>query len=331
MTDTRLTQLGVYVGVALASPVRATQAGVYFGMLTDAPVRLTQVGVYVGVRMLVPGCLTNECQCWRIERTDGTVYRFTSHDKEVIFRGETYTPCGSLLSSALQTSAEFGATENMDLSGIISSGQISRGDLWAGRFDGADVEVWRVDWEATNNAELMAAGRCGSVQMGSTEFTFEVTTAGERLQQRPILQPYTPTCLYKLGDSRCSFNLPALQVSGSVTAIPSPNLRTVARRRMFTDTARTEADNYFQLGRLTWVTGANAGISVDVKSFASDVFILEQAMKHEIEIGDTYTVVPGCDHLFTTCDVKFSNSINFGGFPHVRGTDDLQKTPGSKE
>jgi len=30
-------------------------------------------------------------------------------------------------------------------------------------------------------------------------------------------------------------------------------------------------------------------------------------------------VSPGCDHLKTTCDTKFNNVINFGGFPYIPG------------
>jgi uncharacterized phage protein (TIGR02218 family) len=140
-----------------------------------------------------------------------------------------------------------------------------------------------------------------------------------------------PTCRFKLGDSRCSVDLEALRVSGSVTGITAPDVRTGARRRFFTDSSRTEADNYFQLGRLTWTTGENAGLSVDVKLYAAGTFTLEQPMQYDIEIGDQYTVVPGCDRIFETCVNKFANGVNFGGFPHLRGSDDLSKTPGFKQ
>lgn len=329
--DVRATQTGVYVGfLAAAAGVRDTQGGAYAGVLADIPVRVTQAAAYVGVQLLRPPCHTTEAQCWRIERTDGEVFRFTAHDRALVFRGETYSPCASLSSSALQTSAEFGETENMDLAGIISSGLITLSDLWAGRFDGADVEVWRVDWEDTTRAQMLAAGKCGSLSAGSVEFKFEVTTASERLTQRPILQPVMPTCRFKLGDSRCGVDLEALRVSGAVTTVPATNVHTGARRRIFADSSRAEADNYFQLGRVTWVTGDNAGISADVKVFTDTQFILETPMQYEIQVGDTYTVVPGCDRIFETCGTKFNNAINFGGFPHLRGTDDLQKTPEAK-
>lgn len=328
----RATQAGGYVlAQVISDGVRATQAGGYVLRQGETGVRCTQAGGYVLVKTLKPGCLTHDVQCWRIERTDGQVYLYTAHDQAITFRGETYEPCKSLKGSALQTSAEFAQTENIDLSGVIADDLISRVDLWSGRFDGATVEVWRVDWTAPTNAELLAAGKAGSLEMGVNEFTFEVTTASQRLQQRPILQPVMPTCRFKLGDSRCTVDLEARRVSGTVTAVESPDVRTGGPRRIFTDSARAETDRYFQLGRVTWTNGRNVGISVDVKIFSAGRFVLEQPLEYEIAVGDTYTAVPGCDRAFGTCGTKFFNAVNFGGFPHLRGSDDLQQTPGFKQ
>ncbi len=115
-----------------------------------------------------------------------------------------------------------------------------------------------------------------------------------------------------------------------MTELPSPNLHTMADRRIFADSTRAEADGYFQLGILTWISGANTGQRSDVKSFASGLFVLEQPTQYPIAFGDVYNVTPGCDLSIATCDTKFANSINFGGFPHLRGTDDLNRTPEAK-
>lgn len=332
---TRVTQGGGYaLMLSAAFGARLTQGGGYAIARADTGhdhVRVTQAAGYVIARRLVPPCLTSSATCWRIQRQDGEVFAFTAHDQDVSFRGDIYEACGSLLASALQTSAEFAATENMDLSGIIAAGAFTQEDLWTGIWDGAEVQVWKVDWKDPTQGELMAAGQTGSVSFTDGSFKFEVTTAGQRLQQRPILQPVMPTCRYKLGDSRCTINLEALRVFGSVTSVASPDYRIGAEQRVFTDTIRAEVDNYFQLGSVRWETGDNAGQQIDVKVFADGTFILERPAEFSIQIGDTYSAVPGCDLIFETCDLKFNNAINFGGYPDLRGTDDLQKTPGFKQ
>ena len=61
---------------------------------------------------------------------------------------------------------------------------------------------------------------------------------------------------------------------------------------------------------------------MEVKDFsAGGVFVLQQAMPNAIAIGDAYSVHAGCDKLLATCRDKFSNVINFRGFPHVPGLD----------
>jgi uncharacterized phage protein (TIGR02218 family) len=37
--------------------------------------------------------------------------------------------------------------------------------------------------------------------------------------------------------------------------------------------------------------------------------------------GDTFTVAAGCDKQLATCRTKFSNTVNFRGFPHMPGND----------
>ena len=41
--------------------------------------------------------------------------------------------------------------------------------------------------------------------------------------------------------------------------------------------------------------------------------------------GQTFTVTAGCDKTVATCSAKFSNAINFRGFPHMPGNDFLTK------
>ncbi len=318
------------VGIQLGIPARVTQALVMVGSNTNATVRATQARVMVGLQLGKPLCLTKEIDLWKITRTDGVQYRFTSHDQDFTFRGQVYQACGSLSASALQISAEIGAVDNADFDGLVYENGISEIDLWAGRFNGADVEIWRASWDNANYAECVAAGKCGDLNLKNNTYRFEIITAGERLQQRAITQVVTPGCRYKLGDSRCTVDLAPLTVTGSVDAVSAVNVRTGGNRRVFTSNARTEPDEYWQLGTITWTGGDNAGQSLDVRNFADGVFVLETPAQYQIQVGDTYSLTPGCNLTSATCHSKFNNKVNFGGFEFSPGTDDLNKTPGAE-
>ncbi|MEW6169845.1 MAG: phage BR0599 family protein [Pseudomonadota bacterium] len=36
-----------------------------------------------------------------------------------------------------------------------------------------------------------------------------------------------------------------------------------------------------------------------------------------LSVGATVVLYPGCDHTLSTCESKFGNSANFGGFPFI--------------
>ena len=87
---------------------------------------------------------------------------------------------------------------------------------------------------------------------------------------------------------------------------------------------RIEASGYFDQGLITWTGGANSGYQMEVKtSTGSGVMTLYAAMPNPTVIGDTYSLIAGCDKTLTTCKAKFNNVANFRGFPHIPGTDRL--------
>lgn len=350
MTDARLTQAPALV-LAEASPAaRCTQVAALVlanrqaeaGRLTQAPAlvlsssdieaRVTQAAALV-LADAVP-CLTRWAQCWKITVADGGVFAFTSHDREITFCGVTYSPCDGLAASAVELAAAIGSVGNQELVGIVSDDAISEADLFSGRFDGALVEVWMVPW-MNGGGEIpwrMAAGVTGKLSQGDRGFTMEVLTPGARLQQQPLLQTYTPSCRFELGDERCAFDLESLRVTGTVTSVAPLLAPNAASRRIFADSSRSEPEGWFNLGLLTWTGGANAGARSEVKAFdaASGQFVLWAPMLHRIEVGDTYSVVPGCDKTPDSCKTKFDNFINYGGFPDVPGRDSITESPDSK-
>lgn len=334
-SEVRVTQAAVLVMAQLmeSAPIRVTQATVLALAEYDAPILITQAAVLV-LADQVP-CLTRWAQCWTITRTDGEVFAFTSLDRPLTFRGIVHQPCNSLMASAVELSTVVGTTGNMELRGILSDGGVSESELYNGLFDGARIEAWAVPWD-NSTGEIpfrLMGGVTGANGHGVTEFSQEILTSAAQLQQRGLLETYTPGCRYQFGNSvdpRCPVDLAAITVSGAVTATAIPNASTNSLRRMFTDSSRAEADGYFNLGRVTWTSGPNTGAVSEVKDFTAGSFILWEALLYPISVGDTYDATPGCDkspaaHLTFNADM-----VDFGGFPHVPGNDSLLETPDQK-
>jgi uncharacterized phage protein (TIGR02218 family) len=324
----RLTQAPVLVLAPVAPPVRLSQAPVLVLAEVDMNARLSQAPILV-LAEAVP-CLTHWAICVSIIRTDGQTFAFTDHDRPMTFNGLVHSPCNSLSMSASELGAILGSVGNIDMMGIISDDLITELDLLSGKFDGATVELWLVPWQGSEIPIRLNAGVTGNIVQGTVAFSMEALTAGARLQQQPLLQTYTPHCRFQLGDVRCTINLVPLTVTGAVTATAVNVASNLSVRRQFTDASRLEADRWFELGTIEWLSGVNQGLRSEVKSFVAGTFVLWQPTVEPIVIGDTYRAIPGCDKLRDTCIQKFNNFVNFGGFPDVPGKDALIRTPDSK-
>lgn len=81
------------------------------------------------------------------------------------------------------------------------------------------------------------------------------------------------------------------------------------------------AQGYFSYGLVTWLTGTNAGYKMDVRQFSPGLVTLALPMPNPITVGDTYSIVAGCDKTAATCQGRYSNFINFRGEPFIPGTD----------
>ena len=267
----------------------------------------------------IAGEVTSLATCWRIARRDGVVLGFTTHGRALAIDDVTYRAASGFSPSTIAASNAL-SVDNLDVAGALSSSAIAEADLRDGWFDFAKIEIFQVNWADLTQGPLnLVSGRLGEVSMTDHRFTAEIRGLTQSLQQ-PVGDVYSPECRADLGDKRCKVNLAGFTVTGSVTATTS--------NRAFTDSSRTEADGWFDYGLLTWNTGANAGLSVEVKSFAGGAFTLFDAMPGGIAIGDAYGVHAGCDKRLATCKTKFTNVPNFRGEPFVPGPDSMLDYPG---
>lgn len=260
--------------------------------------------------------------CYKVARTDGVTQGFTDHDKDLIIGGLTYLASSGFLKSNLTDKANL-ETSNIQVDGMINAG-MTVADLRARRYDYADVQIFMVNWaDLTMGKIILLTGKFGPVTIN--EFGFSVTLNGVsgRLQNiRGDL--FQPTCRVDLGSPQCGVDMDALEQEGTVL--------TTDGRRNLTASGLSGVDGYFAGGLLTWLTGDNAGESVEVREWTSGsgALILYMKTLASIAVGDTFKLIPGCDKLISTCSKKFSNVINFRGEPYVPGTDYLLTIPDYK-
>jgi uncharacterized phage protein (TIGR02218 family) len=267
--------------------------------------------------------VTTLCRCWLIARQDGVTQGFTDHDEDIVL-GEVICRAGTGLTGSEVTQKHGLAVDSSELAGALADDTLNEDDLAAGRYDAASVELWLVDWGEPALRVLMAKGTLGEVRRDGAVFIAELNGLSQKLAQ-DTGRIYTATCSADLGDSRCALDLTsaAFRGAGTVTAVTA------------TSTLRADGlgdfdDGWFTGGKLSFTSGANAGLSVEVKLHraGADVMLdLWQAMPQPIAPGDAFIVTAGCDKRFATCHDRFNNVVNFRGFPHIPGNDFVVRYP----
>jgi uncharacterized phage protein (TIGR02218 family) len=261
--------------------------------------------------------VTTLCRCWLIARTDGVTQGFTDHDEDIMLGAVTCRASSGLTGSEVTQKLGL-AVDSSELSGALAGDSLNEADLAAGRYDAAMIEIWLVDWSEPALRVLLAKGTLGEVKCEGQAFTAEVRGVSERLAQESG-RLYTATCSADVGDGRCRIDLtsPAFRGDGAVISLEATAAFIAGGLDGFEDA-------WFTAGKLTFTSGANSGLSVEVKTHrrAGAVrLVLWQAMAEPIVAGDTFLVTAGCDKRFETCRGRFNNAVNFRGFPHIPGND----------
>lgn len=268
------------------------------------------------------GGATTLCHGWQLTRRDGTVLGFTDHDHDLLISGVLHEAAAGLTASAVESSSGL-AVDNLDILGALMSDRLSEDDLDAGLFDDAMIEVWRVNWRDTDQRVLLRKGNLGEVTRGATGFSAELRGLAHRLNQ-PVGRLFQYACDADLGDTRCGIAIEL--VTGTVVASEDGRIITASGLDAL-------AEDYFTRGRLQFTSGNNDGAAMEVKlhtlTSAGAVIELWQAMPRAINTGDTFSASAGCDKQFATCKAKFTNSVNFRGFPHMPGNDFILSYPSS--
>ena len=116
---------------------------------------------------------TTISRCWKVKRKDGMTLGFTDHDRDLSFDGQIFLAGTGLDASALQTANGL-SVDNTEATGALTSDGISEVDLVTGKYDGASVSIYIVNWQDTSERHLIFKGVFVEVTHGKTAFTVDL-------------------------------------------------------------------------------------------------------------------------------------------------------------
>ena len=259
---------------------------------------------------------TTIARCWSVSRRDGLTLGFTDHDAVLEFDGLPFRPDGGLTAQALVQGLGL-SVDNTEAQGVLSDDAITAEDLTAGRWDGADVRLWEVDWTDPGQRRLVFRGSLGEVAHAHGAFRAELRGLAEALN-RPQGRVYHARCSAVLGDAQCRFDTTreGFCAEGSIGSVAEGGAR------IQLDGFPAHEAGWFDNGRITFLDGPATGLDGWIKIDA-----MPAQGRRALELwtapgavprpGDRVRLVAGCDKRADTCRMKFLNFLNFRGFPHL--------------
>lgn len=197
------------------------------------------------------------------------------------------------------------------------SDEFARGFLAPVGIEGATVTIWK-GFQNDPDAELVVQYKGGVLgakprEGGTIVLTCMSDLSGLRRKGlTAVMQRPCRHALYHLG---CGVSLASRRVDAAVTAL------TVDALTLTVPIAASSADGFFNGGIFEY-----GGLSEMILSHVGSTLVLAAPFPN---LADAYTenggvlsvtLAPGCDLTRATCEARFDNLDNFGGFPWLTET-----------
>lgn len=257
--------------------------------------------------------LKYKVHCVRIVPLWGAPVYLTDYVRDLTMGANTYkTDSGYQFSGqAAESNMSPGV---LDMDGIAGLAGIDYDKIASGVFDNARVYAFATTWlNPVEDEEPLGVAILGKTTLKDDRYTAEMMMLVDALNQS-VGKTYTPSCQKKFGGQEyagCKVALGPITVTGTLTA--------VTNNKLFLDSARIEAADYFGAGTIQFTSGANAGLKpLEIKNYAADGTIETfEPFHYPVAVGDAYSMIPGCRKRLSDCTAKWNNIINFGGFSFV--------------
>lgn len=243
-------------------------------------------------------------ECYKFIGSHGKAYLYTSANMSVTLGGQRYIPV-PVTRSRVKTATNEDSDVTLELE-IPFDTQVCLDYAYAQVPPKLELEVYRKQGRGDAGDYVLywsgsvrgfdVRGRIASISVPSSASLVLSTSVPNVYFQAP--------CNHVLYNSRCGVSADSNKVDRTVTSSSSQSITLNSSAGTTGDFKAGEIVNNRSLERRLILDNDGTAITIGFPFF-------------DIRPGDSVTLYKGCDHTFSTCNSKFSNIINFGGFPHV--------------
>ncbi len=281
---------------------------------------------------------------WKAIRQDRAKFYWTDHDEEIPFSTGggvgtvTYSPIGGVNIEAVRKTSD-GSKAETSLRGAIESDNVTADDIRGGKWRGAYFTQYLIDWTAPFKGPIITTEFYATDAKWDAErfefavegvMHFVISTNIGRVASRDCSHVFGATfgrpaaevgCRYDIGaDSEADIIVDTVDDDNRIIDIDDASIT-------------TQASGYYDLGTITFATGANAGCPpLEIKTYnpSGEIVKLNYPAPFNIAAGDRFTISRGCDHSWDSCGTR-SQTAKFAGHRHMPSEADLKFSPRSRD
>lgn len=266
-----------------------------------------------------------------VVRTDGQRFAFTTHDVSADIDVSpllgTSTPdvltfdAGQGMDATSIVTSAGPSVDNLEISTLDDGSLFTADDIAQHRWRNASFWIFRYNYNAvtdTDDTEPLLRGTFGEIRPARNTVVVELRGLNQRMKQSVGIA-LSKTCRSRFGDDACGVDLGPYTFTTTVTSVTS--------KSVFTCSGLAQAADYFSEGELTFNTGNNIGVTEKIRAHETGgVINLVLPMWKTIQVGDTLTIIAGCNKTRAACKT-FNNVRRMQGEPDAPGIDQLTTQP----
>jgi len=232
-------------------------------------------------------------------------YLYTSTDMDVTIGGELYT-AQPIRREAMRATTQDDEQLTLDIEMPFNL-DVVQDYAFASSPPDLDLQIYRIHWgmNFASDAVCVFNGPVVSFSVDGQRAKLRATSVFSAALASPVPPRFwQKPCNHVLFDARCTLADTSYKVTATVGTFDGVDIHV---------DDDGFADDYLIAGEMiTTRSGERRLIMANVANLITVNFPF-----HDLETGDEVTLRAGCDHSFAVCKSKFSNEINFGGFPYI--------------
>jgi uncharacterized phage protein (TIGR02218 family) len=198
--------------------------------------------------------------------------------------------------------------------------------LWQGQFDGALFMLERVFMPSYGDTSpgtvVLFAGEVADVDVSRSGALVTCRSLLETLNNQIPTRLWQAPCTHVFGGVMCGYNRQAGENAlGTPTGAGAQTITAAAGSTGWEIVAAgglaPNPASLYNGGSIIGVSGRNQNWTRTVGAVSGGTVALVLPFFSAPAIGDTFQILPGCDHTLPTCTNTFQNQARYGGCPFV--------------